>query len=71
MYIFPKAKESLDRANTLSIDKYTKKVIIDNECKINETKIASILGISRKTLWEKREKFGISKVRPNDKRCKV
>ncbi len=45
----------------LSLDEYTKRMILSLQSEYNEAQIASILGISRKNLWEKRKRWGIPK----------
>ncbi len=49
--------ESAERA--LTIEEYTKAVIMRYQGNLSEQKIAEILGITRKSLWEKRKKWGI------------
>jgi transcriptional regulator with PAS, ATPase and Fis domain len=51
--------ESLDQA--LSIENYTKEFIQRYESSMNEQKLADLLGITRKALWEKRKKWGLLK----------
>ncbi len=46
---------------SLSIEDYTKRTILNLEDDNTEEKIAQILGISRKSLWEKRKKWGLLK----------
>ncbi|MGA2193581.1 MAG: sigma-54 dependent transcriptional regulator [Nitrospirota bacterium] len=48
-----------DVERALSIEEYTKSVILRYEDKMSEQKIADLLGITRKSLWEKRKKWGI------------
>jgi len=43
----------------LSIEDYTRAAIIHYQDTLNEIKIAELLGITRKSLWEKRKKWGI------------
>ncbi len=43
----------------LSIDDYTQRFVMNFQHKYNDTEMARILGISRKTLWEKRKKWDI------------
>ncbi|CAM2069220.1 Sigma-54-dependent Fis family transcriptional regulator [Sulfidibacter corallicola] len=43
----------------LSIEAYTKKVILEHQDRLSETELAKMLGITRKTLWEKRRKWGL------------
>ncbi len=45
----------------LSIEEYTKAFILRNQAEYNEQQIADMLGITRKSLWEKRKKWGMSK----------
>jgi transcriptional regulator with PAS, ATPase and Fis domain len=51
--------ESLDKA--LSIEDYTKEFIVKYEEKCNEQNLADMLGITRKSLWEKRKKWGLKR----------
>ncbi len=43
----------------LSIEDYTKEFILTYQGKYNEQRLADFLGITRKSLWEKRKKWGI------------
>ena len=43
----------------LSIEDYTKEFILTYQSKYNEQQLADFLGITRKSLWEKRKKWGI------------
>jgi len=51
--------ESLDR--TLSIEDYTKEFISVYQNRFNEQQLADMLGITRKSLWEKRKRWGMSR----------
>ncbi|MCE5195064.1 MAG: sigma-54 dependent transcriptional regulator [Nitrospiraceae bacterium] len=51
--------EALDKA--LSIEDYTKGFILRHQNNIIEQKLADMLGITRKALWEKRKKWNIPK----------
>lgn len=51
----------LDHGDILSIDDYVKYVIINFQNKFPDTELSKKLGISRKSLWEKRKKYGIIK----------
>lgn len=53
------ALESVDRA--LSIEEYTKAVILKYQGTLGEQKIAGLLGITRKSLWEKRKRWNLEK----------
>jgi DNA-binding NtrC family response regulator len=45
----------------LPISEYVKLMIIKHQDKMPDIKISEMLGISRKSLWEKRKKYGIEK----------
>jgi DNA-binding NtrC family response regulator len=51
--------ESIDKA--LSIEEYTKEFILTYQKKFNEQKLANMLGITRKSLWEKRKRWSIAR----------
>ena len=53
--------DSVDRA--LSIEEYTKAVITRYQDRLGEQKIAELLGITRKSLWEKRKRWDIRRTR--------
>lgn len=50
---------SIEKA--LSIEEYTKEFILAYQNKFTEKKLASMLGITRKSLWEKRKRWCISR----------
>jgi DNA-binding response OmpR family regulator len=45
----------------LSIDDYVKHIIVSYQDSFPDTELSKKLGISRKSLWEKRKKYGINK----------
>lgn len=49
----------------LSMEDYFQQFVLENQSRMNETELARHLGISRKSLWEKRQKLGIPR-RKND-----
>ncbi len=51
----------LDQGEILSIDDYVKYIISNFQNKFPDTELSKKLGISRKSLWEKRKKYGINK----------
>jgi len=57
----PFEQQSFERK--LSIEEYTKAFILKYQTAFNEQQIADLLGITRKSLWEKRKKWGIPKER--------
>ena len=50
-----------DRGDILSIDDYVKYIILNFQSKFPDTELSKKLGISRKSLWERRKKYGIKK----------
>jgi DNA-binding NtrC family response regulator len=57
----PFADQVFDRK--LSIEDYTKAFIQKYQSDYNEQRLAEMLGITRKSLWEKRKKWGLQKER--------
>ncbi len=47
----------------LSLEEYFCQFVLENQEQMTETELAKRLGISRKTLWERRQRFGIPKSR--------
>ncbi len=50
-----------EKGDILSIENYVKYIIMKYQHKFPDTELSKKLGISRKSLWEKRKKYGISK----------
>ena len=48
-----------DPAEDLSLEDYFQRFVLDHQDSMNETQLAKKLGISRKCLWERRQRFGI------------
>lgn len=48
---------------TLSIEDYFQQFVLENQSQMSETELAQKLGISRKSLWERRQKLGIPRKR--------
>lgn len=46
-----------------SIEEYTRAFILHHQHQYNETELANLLGISPKTLWEKRKRWGLPRSR--------
>lgn len=57
----PSNTAMLDHSELLSIDDYIKYVIITYQNRYPDTELSKKLGISRKSLWEKRKKYAITK----------
>ena len=50
-----------DDSDILSIDDYVKYIVLNFQSKFPDTELSKKLGISRKSLWERRKKYGIEK----------
>lgn len=50
-----------DSTEILGIDEYVQYIIKNFQNKFPDTELSKKLGISRKSLWEKRKKYGINK----------
>jgi len=48
-----------DPAEDLSLEDYFQRFVIEHQDSMSETELAQKLGISRKCLWERRQRFGI------------
>jgi DNA-binding NtrC family response regulator len=48
-----------DPPEDLSLEDYFQRFVLDHQDSMNETQLAKKLGISRKCLWERRQRFGI------------
>lgn len=53
------ADEAEPAANDLSLEDYFQRFVLEHQDHMTETDLASKLGISRKCLWERRQRFGI------------
>ena len=51
--------KTLDNIDPMSIDEYTKRVIQEYQNQFNENELASLLGIGRKALWMRRNRWGL------------
>lgn len=54
-------KHILEDGDILPIEEYVKYVVLNYQHKFPDTELSKKLGISRKSLWEKRKKYGIVK----------
>ncbi len=48
----------------LSLEEYFCKFVLEHQDQLTETELSKRLGISRKTLWERRQRFGIPRKKP-------
>ena len=54
-------KTAAQHPDNLSLDDYLRHFVITNQSQLTETELAKQLGISRKSLWERRQRLGIPK----------
>ncbi len=52
-------QELIEPVEELSLEDYFQRFVIEHQDSMNETQLAKKLGISRKCLWERRQRFGI------------
>ena len=63
-----------DPAEDLSLEDYFQRFVLEHQDSMNETELAQKLGVSRKCLWERRQRLGIPRNKPtssSNKRKKV
>ncbi len=53
-------------ASKLSLEDYFQHFVLEHQEQMTETELASKLGISRKCLWERRQRFGIPRRKSSD-----
>jgi two-component system response regulator HydG len=53
--------QNYDAPAGLSLEDYFTRFVLENQENMSETDLAKKLGISRKSLWERRHKLGISR----------
>jgi len=53
------ATDGDEAAEELSLEDYFQKFVLEHQDQMNETQLARKLGISRKCLWERRQRFGL------------
>ncbi|MDX1456522.1 MAG: sigma-54 dependent transcriptional regulator [Marinobacter sp.] len=55
----PNKPQDADSSNDLSLEDYFQHFVLENQDRMSETELAQKLGISRKSLWERRQRLGI------------
>ncbi|AXK48035.1 response regulator [Aliarcobacter trophiarum LMG 25534] len=59
--VFNNENKSLDHSQIMSINDYIKTMVINHQARYPDTELSKKLGISRKSLWEKRKKLEIDR----------
>ncbi len=57
--------QEADGGNDLSLEDYFQHLVLENQDRMSETELAQKLGISRKSLWERRQRLGIPRKKTN------
>ena len=57
------AGTAADLSDRLSLEEYFRVFVLEHQDRMTETELAQALGISRKTLWERRQRFGLPRSR--------
>ena len=57
--LFAPQQTQLEASRDLSLDEYFRYFVMRNQVSLSETELASRLGISRKALWERRQKMNL------------
>ena len=55
----PSPSREADAGSDLSLEDYFQHFVLENQDRMSETELAQKLGISRKSLWERRQRLGI------------
>lgn len=58
---------SSDPAEELSLEDYFQRFVLEHQDSMSETELAQKLGVSRKCLWERRQRFGIPRKKTTGK----
>ncbi|MBF5055817.1 nitrogen regulation protein NR(I) [Alcanivorax sp. 521-1] len=62
------SRASLDPSEDLSLEDYFTRFVMENQDNMTETELAQKLGISRKSLWERRQRLGIQRPKRSGRR---
>ncbi|MBL4810749.1 MAG: sigma-54-dependent Fis family transcriptional regulator [Phycisphaerales bacterium] len=62
------SRASLDPSEDLSLEDYFTRFVMENQDSMTETELAQKLGISRKSLWERRQRLGIPRKKAGNRR---
>ena len=62
------SRASLDPSEDLSLEDYFTRFVMENQDSMTETELAQKLGISRKSLWERRQRLGIPRKKSSIRR---
>ena len=57
------ASLAVDPQEDLSLEDYFQRFVLEHQDSMSETELAQKLGVSRKCLWERRQRFGIPRTR--------
>ncbi|AZZ94655.1 response regulator [Hahella sp. KA22] len=63
----PANSKGADKGTDLSLEDYFQHFVLENQDTMSETELARKLGISRKSLWERRQRLGIPRTKKSAK----
>ncbi|MEO0442172.1 MAG: sigma-54 dependent transcriptional regulator [Pseudomonadota bacterium] len=61
-------RSALSDQEDVSLEDYFQRFVLENQDTMSETELAKKLGVSRKCLWERRQKLGIPRKKASDKK---
>ena len=64
----PRVATNYDPPEDLSLEDYFQRFVLEHQDSMSETELAQKLGVSRKCLWERRQRFGIPRKKGSGKR---
>ena len=65
------ASTAADLNDKLSLEEYFRVFVLEHQDQMTETELAQALGISRKTLWERRQRFGLPRTQKAQLICRT
>ncbi len=65
----PSRVASYDPPEDLSLEDYFQRFVLEHQDSMSETELAQKLGVSRKCLWERRQRFGIPRKKGNSSKA--
>jgi len=67
----PRTPTNTDPTEDLSLEDYFQRFVLEHQDSMSETELAQKLGISRKCLWERRQRFEIPRKKPGSRTARA
>ena len=64
-----KSQASGEASLEMSLDDYFRHFVLSNQDRLSETELAKRLGISRESLWERRQRLGLPRSSRRKRQC--